>query len=56
MLLCYVAEQADVGVGAHMFTLSLAGETTVPELRLEHDPARPDGYRLFLSMKVFGLK
>lgn len=46
------ADLSGEGLGPHMFTLALAGEMTVPELQLQHDPPRLDGYRIFLSMKV----
>ena len=40
-------------LGEHLFTLSLSGELTVKDLRLEPDlPDRPKGWRLGLSMKV----
>lgn len=43
------------GFGPHMFTLSLEGRLTVPELLLERNASLPGNqYRLFLSMKVCG--
>lgn len=40
-------------VGEHLFTLSLSGELTVKDLRLEPDlPYRPEDWKLNLAMKV----
>lgn len=45
--------RADLKLGEHLFTLSLSGELTVKDLRLEPDlPNRPEGWRLNLAMKV----
>ena len=46
-------KKAGLSIGEHLFTLSLKGQLTVQDLRLEPDlPDRPDGWRINLAMKV----